>query len=268
MKKYMFRNTIGLSMLVVFMALGIGEVFANNANADLEVEIRGRNNPFVYSPYQYRVQVRNNGTVDAQNVRVAVDFTLTDTSPTQQVLGRLTFTDNRCQFVSNILECDIGRVKAGRGKNVKFDFVFPVSTKTIEFLASVTTDTPEITTNNNSATKSPNFRYLSNSITSADVINYHCTGQNLTSFYECTISPTSTTSHPTRLESNGTITFNVPGYTGSWYQPTASELHFTYSANNTVVADFKGYAISATCFEGLTTFPNSNYVSPYRVCIQ
>lgn len=271
MNELKFRKILVLSLAVIFVAIGAGNVTAYGSTADLNVELRGQNNPYVYSPYQYRVKVRNNGTVNAQNVKVTVDFTLTDTSPTQHILGRLTYTDSRCQEVNNKLECDIGRVKAGKGKNVKFTFVFPVSTKTIEMTASATTDTPESSTSNNADTKTPNFRYISNSITSADVINYHCTGQNLTAFYECGLFPTSTTSHPTRLESNGTITFQVPGYSGSWYQPTAKELHFNYVAtnSNTVVAEFKGYAISPTCFEGLTTFPtNSNYVSPYRVCIQ
>lgn len=269
MNELKFKKLSVLSMVLMLLAIGVGNVFANNSTADLAVELRGRNNPFVYSPYQYRVKVRNNGTVNAENVKVVVDFTLTDTSPTKHILGRLTFTDSRCQEVDNKLECDIGRVKAGKRKNVKFDFVFPVSTKTLEFNASATTDTPESTTGNNSATKTPNFRYLSNSITSGDVINYHCTGQGLTSFYECVLTPTSTSSHPTRLEPNGTVTFNVPGFTGAWDQPTPEQLHFTYSANNNVVAEFNGYAVSPTCFEGLTNFfPNNGYVSPYKVCIQ
>lgn len=268
MNELKFRKLLVWSLAFMFFALGVTETSANNATTDLEVEIRGRSNPFVYSPYQYRVKTRNITGTDAQNVKVVVEFPLTETSPTTHILGRMTFTDSRCQLVANKLECSIGKVKANKTKTVKFNFVFPVSTKTLELKASAMTDTPEITTNNNSDTKTPNFRYLSNSITSADVINYHCTGQNLTSFYECVLSPSSTTSHPTRLESNGTITFNVQGFTGSWYQPTAKQLSFTYSANNAVVAEFNGYAVSATCFEGLTTFPNSNYVSPYKVCVQ
>jgi hypothetical protein len=237
--------------------------------ADLEVEVLGPNNSFVYTSYVYQVRVTNVGRTRAENARVTIDLPLTDTSPNQYVLGRLTNIDTKCQLVNNKLECDLGRIRGRRSKDVKFTFLIPVSTKTLDIKATTAADV-DSNSNNDVDTKILNPKYQDNIITGpVNVLNQHCTGTNLTSFYECVLSPSSVTDHPTTLNGDGTISFAVPGYTGSWYQPSSKELSFTYSAGSTVVLEFHGYAVSANCFEGLSTFPpRPAYVSPYSVCIQ
>jgi hypothetical protein len=103
-----------------------------------------------------------------------------------------------------------------------------------------------------------------------DLHNEHCTGTSLASFYECTLYPSSISSHDITLESDGTISFDgdPPDYTGAWSSSPDDQLSFTYSYDGTVVAEFEGYGVSSSCFEGLTTFPGSSYVAPYEVCVQ
>lgn len=263
----MFKQNYVLLSVLVCLILATGTVFGSSNSPDLSVDFRGQNSPFVYSPYTYRVRVDNIGTAKAFNVNLVVDLPLTDTSPSQDILGKLSGVDSKCQVVSNRLECDLRNIKPGKGKTVRFNFEFPVSTKTLEMKATASTANDSNPANNED-TKTPNFRYPNNVISSGTILNSHCTGQNLTSYFECELFPSSLSSHSVILEGNGMITFTQPGYSGTWYQPTSKQLHFEYSDGTNTVAEFNGFATSATCFEGLTTFPNSNYVSPYKVCIQ
>jgi len=76
------------------------------------------------------------------------------------------------------------------------------------------------------------------------------------------------------LDAGGNITLPYPGYFGQWDQVQTTQspnqqLHFTISDGSGFTAEFNGFATTNTCFEGLTTFiPQSNYVSPYKVCVQ
>lgn len=262
------KNISRFIILAIITAFGIVSASAASP-ADLKVDLLGPNDSFVYTSYVYSVRVSNIGGRRAQNAKATINLPLTDTSPNQFILGRLTNVDSRCQVVSNKLECDLGRIKRGRQKTLSFTFLIPVSTKTLEISATSSADV-DSNPNNDSDTKVLNPKYQDNIIFgTVNVINQHCTGTNLTSFYECVLTPTSVTDHPTTLNADGSISFAVQGYTGSWYQPTPKELSFTYSANNTLLLEFHGYAVSANCFEGLSTFPpRPTYVSPYSVCIQ
>lgn len=264
----MFKQNYVLLSVLVCLILATGTVSGSSNSHDLSVEFNGQNSPFVYSPYTYQVKVENIGRQNADDVKVVIDLPLTDTSPGQFILGNLSGIDSSCQIVSNKLECDLGKIRKRKSKTISFDFEFPVSTKTLEMKATASTTSGDSNPLNDEATKTPNFRYPDNIISSATILNSHCTGQNLTSYFECELFPSSLSSHSVTLEGNGTITFTQPGYSGTWYQPTSKQLHFEYSDGTNTVATFDGYATSATCFEGLTTFPNSNYVSPYKVCIQ
>ena len=100
--------------------------------------------------------------------------------------------------------------------------------------------------------------------------NRHCTGQGLTSFFECLLFPSSISFHDVEFLSGGEIAIpNEPDYGGSWSQPDGHTLEVTYVdlISNTVVAEFVGYGTNASCFEGITTFPGSAYISPYEVCL-
>lgn len=256
------------ALTLLFTAVLTSSISAAPSAPDLEVQMLGTNNAWVYSPYVYRARVSNTGSADAQNVSLTIDLPLTDTSPTRHILGNLSGVDSNCQVVSNKLECSLGKIKAGKQKTVRFTFELPVSTKTLSFTGTSAT-AGDANPANNSATKTPGIRFPNNSISSANILNSHCTGQGLTSYFECSLFPSSLNTHEASLDQGGLISFAFPGYSGVWSQPTSKELHMTYYENGTTVLEFEGYAVSATCFEGLSTFPqNSQWVSPYRVCVQ
>jgi hypothetical protein len=102
-----------------------------------------------------------------------------------------------------------------------------------------------------------------------NVTNRHCTGQGLTAFYECIVSPGSITSHDITLNADGSITFaNAPAsYTGIWFQQLDDRLTFVYYDAGQLVAAFRGTGVGGDCFEGITLFPGSAYNSAYEVCI-
>lgn len=267
MKKHRYARWV---LLCLTMAFATFTATAAPPSADLSVEVLGPNDSFVYTPYVYSVRVSNIGNRRAQNVNLNVDLPLTATSPQVHVLGRISSIDSNCQLVNNRLECDLGRIRKGKQKTIEFTYVLPVTTRTLSFAANVTANS-DSNPNNNSDTKVLNPKYQDNVILAPQAVtNFHCTGSpSLTSFYECEVTPTSVTNHPTTFNANGSISFAVPGYGGTWFQPTPKELKFSYEANNTTILEFHGYAISSTCFDGLSTFPtNPNYVSPYRVCFQ
>lgn len=124
---------------------------------------------------------------------------------------------------------------------------------------------------NDDATAVATVEYPDLAITgTAWVVNRDCTGVNLGAFYECEQSPSSIMSHEIILESDGSITFapGIVGYTGTWGQDTDEHLWFEYSYGTLTRLEFEGNAVSGSCFEGLSTFPDSPYVAPYEVCIK
>ena len=137
---------------LVCLATSMGVFASPNSAADLEVEMRGANRQFVYSPYVYRARVRNIGGTRAENVKVTIDLPESANSPRPYVLGRISSIDNKCTLVNNKLECDLGRIRPGKRKNAKFTFVMPVSTRTLEFTATATADV-DSNPNNNADTK-------------------------------------------------------------------------------------------------------------------
>ncbi|MEZ5427997.1 MAG: CARDB domain-containing protein [Pyrinomonadaceae bacterium] len=269
MNTYIFKQLLVFPLLLLCLTAVVQTASAAPMpqRPDLQVELQGPASAFVRSPYIYTVTVRNVGNANASDVALTVDLPLTDTSPTSHILGTLSGIDSGCQVVSNRLECSLGRIRKNRSASLTFNFAFPVSTKTLTITAAASTP-GETNTSDNTDSVAPNLSYPSNILTSATVLNSHCTGQNLTSYFECELFPSSLSQHTATLNSGGTVDLGVQGYTGNWYQPTPWQLHFTYSDGTNTVAEFNGFAVSSTCFEGLTTFPNSNYVSPYKVCVQ
>lgn len=271
MKKSFRDRMITLSNCALFIAAMVAAVSAAPPlPADLRVQLTGPANPAVYSPYQYTVNIKNVGGSSASNVVVVVDLPLTDTSPTRAFLGTLSGLNTGCSVVALKLQCNLGTVAKNVTRFVTFNFSLPVSSKALEIKATGSTSSNEPIQNNNTASMIPAIAYPSNQLVEANMLNSHCTGTGLTSYFECEMFPSSISHHNTVLHANGSITFDFPSYSGSWDQPTPRQLHFTYSDGFSTIAEFNGYASNATCFEGMVTFPGSNsqYVSPYRVCIQ
>ena len=80
----------------------------------------------------------------------------------------------------------------------------------------------------------------------------------------------SISSHETVFQSDGSITFPTlgdPDYSGTWSQPTPDSLEFEYTYMGSPTAEFSGFGVGGSCWEGIVTFPTSTtYISVYEVC--
>lgn len=95
----------------------------------------------------------------------------------------------------------------------------------------------------------------------------HCTGTNLTAYYECTLFPSSISSHEHIFEDGGIVSLSSVydhGYAGAW-SVSDEWLYFEYTYYGAVEATFIGRGVTANLWEGLTDF-GSAYVAPYSVC--
>jgi hypothetical protein len=229
--------------------------------------------PVVNTAYQYTAGVRNLGNQTAQGVVMTIEFPLTETSPTRHILGKVTGIPANCVISSNKLVCNLGNIGSNPNSNLRtvtFNFEYPVTTKPLNLVARVTTTSSnEAPTTNNQLQFAPQVAYPDLQVTAADVLVSHCTGQGLTSYFECEKYPSSIQSFTMRLEQGGAITLPYPGYFGNWDQNQGiKQLHFLIT-DGFESAEFNGFASSTTCFEGITTFtPASPYSSPYKVCLQ
>ncbi len=260
-------KTIGIAIMLASFAFGANA--ASQPNLSVLPWI-APSTVTVNSPYQYTARVKNIGTKTATSVTMTIELPLTNTSPTRHILGKLTGLQNGCSVVSNKLVCSLGDIGKNQTRQVVFNFEYPVSTKPLGLVASVTTTSPnEANPGNNIGAYAPVVNYPDLPITSANVLVSHCTGTNLTSFFECELYPSSIASFTMTLEPGGSISLPYPGYFGNWDQNISpKQLHFNVTDGADGVS-FDGFASGLSCFEGMATFtPASSYVSAYKVCIQ
>lgn len=237
--------------------------------ADLGVTLQAPSSVMINTDTIYTATVKNFGPHTAQAATLTVEFPLTNTSPSVHILGTVSGLDTGCSIVANKLVCALGSIQKNKTKVITYTYKAPVSTKTLEMKAIAGSSTNDPNSSNNTVAFVPNLTYPALPIVSASVLNSHCTGTNLSAYFECTLFPSSISTHTVTLNSDTTITFTEPGYTGSWSQSSTSQLHFEYFDVGGKVAEFNGYAIDGSCFDGITTFfPPSTYMSAYRVCIQ
>ncbi len=225
----------------------------------------------VYQTGGYNVQVRNIGNKVAPAVTLTIQLPRTATSPQVFIMGTLGSFSSTCTRSGTVLTCSLGSIAKNAQTSVFFDLALPYSTNPLIIAASAAT-----TGDTNPANNSVNFTATPLTVTAAvtpDVVqtNSHCTGSpTLSSYFECTLFPSSISSHDTILNTGGTISFpGVTGaYTGEWWvTPSQNRLQFQYFEAGDLVAEFDGRGVSAKCFEGKTTFPLSpDYVSLYKVC--
>lgn len=240
------------------------------AASDVTVDVRSDANVPVYSATGYDVVVRNIGNKSASNVSVTVQLPVTHTSPQVYIMGNLGFVDSRCTRSGTRLTCALGTVNKGASKTVVFDLALPQSAAPLVVSATVTTTSAENSTSNNADSDTATQSFYSWPIAEGDVaVNRHCTGTGLTAFFECELFPSSISFHDIVFHTDGTISIPIePAYSGTWSRPTADSLEVIYTYNGGVEAEFFGQGVDGDCYEGLTTFPGSTYVSPYEVCLQ
>lgn len=239
---------------------------------------------FVDGYQQFSVTVENVGAADANSTTLKVDLLATQTTP-QYLLGSLESVPAGCSRSNWTLSCDLGRVRyngpaSGRRRTVTFGYKIPVTTQAMMLVARVSSPSePANNTGDNTLSLTANVDYRAVSVTAGIKTPSHCTGTGLSAYYECTLFPSSISSHQAEYHSNGTITFPATtSYSGTWSQPDPQSLHFEYSNGSFAEAIFDGYGADPHCFEGITRFyvdddqnpitppVLSTYDSAYRVC--
>lgn len=236
---------------------------------DIAVSLNGPQDPYVYDMHRYTITIDNLDNGQAKNVMAYVQLPETATSPTVHVMGSLGGLHRQCSVSGTIVTCNFGRIRGNRSKSRWFEIALPQSLTPLEFIVEARTSSNESSTANNALAHTQPLKFYDTPVNGPRVlVNRHCTGQGLTAFFECTLFPTSISSHQVTLEANGTITFSQAGYTGTWQQLTDDSIHMVYMANGQMVAAIRGSGVGQDCFEGLAVFPGSSYVAPYEMCLQ
>lgn len=220
----------------------------------------------VYQTGKYTVSVKNTGSSSAANVSLIVQLPETGTSPTVYVMGTLGVAPG-CVPVGTTLSCALGTIGRNKTKTVTFDLALPEATTPLEVVAVASTP-GVVDTNvaNNTSAVTPALSHPTITVVpDVDVLNEHCTGTGLTSFFECVVSPGSISSHDATFHGDGSISFAYPELGGSWSQPTLEQLHFEYTELGLVVMTFDGWAVDAACWEGVVLA--GGYTIPYSVCL-
>jgi len=271
MEKQMSFKTIALQLSTFTLLATASFAKAAAPQADLSVALVPPSSEMVYSANSYSVTVSNIGKKDASGVVLSMDFPLTHTSPQVFLLGSITQLDSRCAIQAGRVSCALGNLLRGKSTSVAFKYSIPVSNQSIQIKSNVVSNSGDDNPSNNNHTYVPNLTYRSFAIAGPrTATNSHCTGTDLTSYFECTKFPSSISQHSAVLEANGTISFpNEPTYYGFWQQ-SANETHklsFQYWEAGNKILEFSGFGSVANCFDGMTAFfPASSYVSAYRVC--
>lgn len=253
----------------------------SQAKPDLKVTITPPPLTPVYSTGTYTVEVANIGNKDAAGVQLTIQLPKTATSPQIYIMGNLTSFTTPTLALAGATGTDagtrlvgsLGTIKRNKKRVVSFSIQFPEKTGALVITANASTTTaPEHDYLNNDDSETAVLSYYANTMPlDVDIENQHCTGRNLTAFFECTKFPGSCSSHISRFHDNGfgirTISFpDYPDYWGVW-NITGDVLTFSYyDSTGENVANFSGRGVPGGYFEGLTTFPgDTTYVSPYRV---
>ncbi|MEO6390349.1 MAG: hypothetical protein ABIP75_00775 [Pyrinomonadaceae bacterium] len=185
------QKLIALSYIIAIVAFGAATAYASPQPADLRVQLLAPATVAPNSPYQYTVKVKNIGNSSAAGVVLSVTFPETNTSPQIYILGTLSGIPTDCSVVNRKLQCTLNTVGKNVERVITFNLALPVSTKVLEVKATATTTTTnEFNPLNNVASSIPGFTYATNQLTSANVLVSMCTGQGLTSFFECELFPT------------------------------------------------------------------------------
>jgi len=250
-------------MLVVALVSLVSAAFAGTT--DLAASITAPSTVPVYTSARYTFNVSNVGSNTTGTASLTIQLPVTHTTPIA-VMGTVGAKTAGCTSSGSTIVCPIASLRRGRSTSVYVDLTLPESTEPIVVTSTITLSGD--TNANNTASVTAALSNPSPTFTYGDVTNSHCTGTNLTSYYECSLFPSSITSFPATLNLDGSVTSTAStAIGGTWSRPTTDSLVITYTEWGTVAAEFEGYGVSDACWEGITTFPSSTvYVSPYRIC--
>ncbi len=239
---------------------------------DLSTTITPPVGTHVYESGHYDVKVSNLGAATATGNVVTITLPATNTSPTVYLMGHLGAMSAGCTASGLTVTCTLASIKKGKSITVGFDLELAAASVPLSIVANATSAVADANALNNKATHVANLLdYVVIDFTGAGLVsNDHCTGTDLTSFYECELFPSSITTHDVTLNADHTITFGVgvgPEYTGTWWSDGSTHLGFSYLEYGIQTASFSGYGVNGSCWEGETIFDGSEYNSQYQVCV-
>ncbi|MCB9777667.1 MAG: hypothetical protein H6742_03810 [Alphaproteobacteria bacterium] len=263
-------TTALIALLALSQTADAGRGGRGGGAPDLAVTVSAPALVDVYDAATLSVRVENHGSANADGVSLVIALPETATSPTVHVLGDLSAVDGRCVQVGTALECSLGRIRAGRSETVTFAYAAPWAGVALDIDAEATAP-GEANAADNIDGVTLDVVYVDSPIDApAGVTNRHCTGTGLQAFYECTLYPSSISTHDILLNADGSMGFppGISGYTGSWWQDTDDHLHFEYEALGMTRLVFDGNGVGGDCFEGLSEFPGTGYNAGYEVCFR
>lgn len=268
-----------VSMFIAGLAAASSFTTAASANgkpatgSDLSPTLVASGSTLVGTFSHFEVVVSNLGRKPSGAVSVTIQLPLTSTSPQRYLLGELAATPSGCSRSVATLTCSLpGIAKGASSAPIAFDVRLPYSIQPVNFSVNVSTNN-DTNLGNNVLSQTAMQTYYSVPAPSTDfaATNSSCTGTNLSSYFECTLFPSSIQSHPVTFLANGSIALNEPGYSGTW-SVSGTQLTFTYTNNGQPVGVFVGRgtsvgAVGQNCWEGKMEFiPASTYMAMYRTC--
>lgn len=253
------------------MALGASLLSAEALAAprpDLAVTIAGPSGNYVYESAMTTVTVSNVGQKDAASVALTIQLPETHTSPQVYIMGTLGSFSASCVRSGTKLNCSLGTIVKGTSKSVTYNLAVPFSTAPAMVSASATTITTETNLANNSASfDATPLTYDTDVNAPVTVSNRHCTGQGLSSFYECELFPSSISSFDSVLNADQTVTItDEPSAWGEWSLVEPDHLAIDYYDASGLIGSLDAWGTGGGCFEGPMVFPASSYIAMYEVC--
>ena len=236
---------------------GFGLLMAADADAarraDLDVSAQGPTQVNVSDSATYSATARNVGNRTARGATMTVN-----------VPASLTITNHssECQASASGLDCDLGKIRAGRSHTVTLVVDAPAAPGAHALSVSANTTTRESSLANNTATLTvqvidptppPPAAFPITSQT--DLFLEMCTSLSGPIVWsDCT--PGSLLTHTVTLLPGGSVDTYDPGVWGTWTQSNASEIEMNFfnALDNSPMSTMSGTATSSTCFEGTTVF--------------
>lgn len=263
------------------------------AKADLSVSFTGATQVQSSSLDSYSVRVSNLGSVVIKNATLSLAL------PQGVQLSQISVVGNgglttACASQSGGLACSMGRVYLGvqNAFEIRFKLKFPDQSATINLVAVGSHSAADRQVANNSSSLAvtvtapvvvvvpppppPVPVVFTITIAAGDSFHFKMCG-NVSApmnFSQC--FPENTIEGNLIFLANGATDAGDPSFLLTYMQPNSSELRFTEydtTNNNAVMSESVGVAVSANCFEGVTTFRppysfdgTSNGYGAFRAC--
>jgi hypothetical protein len=242
------------------------------AGSDLKPTITVSGSTLVGTPTRYDVRILNTGNKRSNATTVSIQLPKTNTSPTVFVMGTLGTVPTGCTKTGTRLICSFpnGIARNSVSAPIGFDLTLPYSASPIALRVDVDTNNDTNYANNNTtSTAMQTYQTVTPPAVNFAVTNQHCTGTNLSSYFECIVSPGSVATHPATFLANGAIDLGDPDYLGAW-AVSGTQLTFSYTELGQPFGSFIGQGVSAggpgqNCWDGRLTTGGPSTVM-YRVC--